>query len=228
MTPSSLATAQPSRPTRSTSTSSGSSSWPSTRKRPPSSSSNSPARERARAPRAAPRRASGRARGRFGFTRSSEASTSPNSTSFTRSSSAISSAWPPARRAPATTSRRSGWRSLSPERRRAPGGRARRPAGRRRSRRAAPRRARPTSGQPARKTDAGPSAHEVPPEVVGEERHHRRDHAQRLHERVPERRERRLVVLARSAGASGGCTSSRGRRRTPRTRAITSTVSVAS
>ena len=53
--------------------------------------------------------------------------------------------------------------------------------------------------------------------MLGEERHHRREHAQRLHERVPERPERGLV-LARSAGASGGCTSSTDRRRTPRTR----------
>src|SRR5215212_3833594 len=51
--------------------------------------------------------------GRFGFTRSSLASTSPNSTSFTRSSSAISSACERAASAPATTTRRSGCRSFS-------------------------------------------------------------------------------------------------------------------
>ena len=59
---------------------------------------------------------------------------------------------------------------------------------------------------------------EVPPEVLGEERHHRRDHAQRLRRArtracgTPPRRR------TRSAAASGGCTSSRGRRRTPRRR----------
>ena len=37
-------------------------------------------------------------------------------------------------------------------------------------------------------------------------------------ERVPERAEGRLVERSRSAAASGGCTSSRGRRRTPRRR----------
>ena len=33
------------------------------------------------------------------------------------------------------------------------------------------------------------------PEMVGEERHHRPDHAQRCHERVPERLERRLFAV---------------------------------
>ena len=46
VTPSAPATAQPSRPPRSTITSSGSSSWPAARNRPPPSSSNSPACER--------------------------------------------------------------------------------------------------------------------------------------------------------------------------------------
>ena len=156
--------------------------------------------------------------GRFGFTRSSEASTSPNSTSFTRSSSAISSACAAASGAPATTSRRSGWRSFSPERRARLPAELDHPAHARRSRRAAPRPARaPRASRRGAPTPA-PPAHEVPPEVVGEERHHRRDHAQRLDERVPERPERGRRPPARSAGASGGCTSSRGRRRTPRTR----------
>ena len=100
----------------------------------------------------------------------------------------------------------------------APGGRARRRAAPRRSRRAAGRPARPAPASGARSTDAGPSVHEVAPEMVGEERHHRRDHAQRLDERVPERAERGLVERCRSGAASGGCTSSRRRRRTRRTR----------
>jgi hypothetical protein len=39
-----------------------------------------------------------------------------------------------------------------------------------------------------------PVRHEVPPEMLGQERHHRRDHAKRLDERVPQGSERRLVV----------------------------------
>ena len=56
-----------------------------------------------------------------------------------------------------------------------------------------------TSGQPARNTDAGApsttSADERPPEMLGEERHHGRDHADSLHEPEPERAERGLVAL---------------------------------
>ena len=55
------------------------------------------------------------------------------------------------------------------------------------------------SGHGARCTELGPVRHEVPPEVLGEERHHRRDDAQRLHERVPERPERRLVERVEAA-----------------------------
>jgi len=40
-----------------------------------------------------------------------------------------------------------------------------------------------------------PVGHEIPPEVVGEERHDRRDDAQRLHERVPERLERLALAV---------------------------------
>ena len=81
MTPSSAATAQPSRPPRSTSTSSALSSWPATRK-PPGSCSKSPAASAARtAPSSFP--SLGPSSGRLGRTVSSVASTSPNSTSFT-------------------------------------------------------------------------------------------------------------------------------------------------
>ena len=74
VTPSPEATAQPSRPPRSTSTSSGSSSCPATRNRPSGSSSNSPAASAARtAPSSLP--SFGPSLGRFGFTRSSTAST---------------------------------------------------------------------------------------------------------------------------------------------------------
>src|SRR4029079_2464349 len=49
---------------------------------------------------------------------------------------------------------------------------------------------------------------EIPPHVLGEEGHYRRDHAHRLDERVPERPERRLVegveALARAADGPGG------------------------
>ena len=57
----------------------------------------------------------------------------------------------------------------------------------------ASRRGRPTRRVRARAGD------EVPPQVLGEERHHRRDHAQRLHERVPERPERGVVVAVEAA-----------------------------
>ena len=64
----------------------------------------------------APRRASARARGRFGFTRSSEASTSPNSTSLhAQLVGDLVGVRARASGAPATTSRRSGWRSFSPD-----------------------------------------------------------------------------------------------------------------
>ena len=54
-----------------------------------------------------------------------------------------------------------------------------------------------TSGQPARKTLSGaPSAigNKVPPQVIGQEWHDRRDHPQARHEREPEGPERRVVV----------------------------------
>ena len=41
----------------------------------------------------------------------------------------------------------------------------------------------------------GPVEDEVAPEVVGEERHHGRKHAQRLHERIPERAQCSLVTV---------------------------------
>src|ERR671934_257703 len=123
MTPSPLATAQPCLPVRSTRTSSGPSSCAPTRKRPPSSSSNSPASSAARtAPSSLP--SLGPSTGKFGFTRSSVASTGPNSTSLTRSSSRTSAACSSDNRAPSTTSRRRGcrtfrradWRAVCPSR----------------------------------------------------------------------------------------------------------------
>ena len=61
----------------------------------------------------------------------------------------------------------------------------------------------PASGQPARCTESGaPSqtpATRFRQRCVGEERHHRRDHAQRLDERVPERPERGLVAVPEAA-----------------------------
>ena len=83
-----------------------------------SSCSNSPASSAARtAPSSLP--SFGPSTGRFGFTRSSVASTWPNSTSFTRSSSRSRRHAPAPSCAPCTTSRRSGWRSLQPRRARA-------------------------------------------------------------------------------------------------------------
>ena len=94
-----------------------------------------------RARRAAPAPSFGPSTGRFGFTCNSDDSTSPNATSFTRSSSAISSTCfsaPPA--APATTSRLSGWRSFSCDVDARLAAELDDPPGLRRSRRAAPRR----------------------------------------------------------------------------------------
>ena len=139
--------------------------------------------------------------GRFGFTRSSLASTSPNSTSLTRSSSAISSACGRAGPAPATTSRRSGWRSFRP---------------RRRPRLApelddAPRPPPPRassvsstlagSGQGARNTDSS-SADEVPPQCSARNGITGEIDLQRGRERIPERRGARSGRSPRSAGAS--------------------------
>ena len=165
----------------------------------------------------APRRASARARGRFGFTRSSDAG---DVAELDRLDAQLLGDLVARARcapsAPATTSRAAAGGASAPTPS-APAGRARRPGARPRS---------PSSSAASGSADLGPAGeehrrrpalHEVPPEVVGEERHHRRDHAQRLHERVPERPERRRRPPARSAGASGGCTSSRGRPRTPRT-----------
>ena len=115
----------------------------------------------------------------------------------------------------------------------APGGRARRPAAPRR-----PRRGSPSSAA----AELGPAGeeHRVRDVLGGVAR---RASCQRCSvrngrigaitrsdcdERVPERRERRARRRPRSGAASGGCTSSRGRRRTPRRRAMTATVSDAS
>ena len=175
------------------------------------------ARERARtAPSSVP--SFGPSTGRFGFTRSSVASTSPNSTSFTRSSSAISSACDGRERC--ALGRRAGAAaggSLSRASSRA-GARARRRAARRRPRRAARRRAAPGSGQ--RREDA--------PTRSGSTRCRQRWSARNgmtgattrsaCVSDVVERAERRRCRRPRSAAASGGCTSSRGPRRTTRTR----------
>ena len=219
VTPSSEATAQPSRPTRSTSTSSGSSSWPSTRKRPPSSSSNSPAASAARTSPSSvaelrPEHRQVRLHAQLGGL--DRRRTRPPSRAARRRSRPRAPAAPPA---PATTSRRSGWRSFSPDVARAcaaelDDARAPRAIS---SSSAASGSAHARASRRGR-SSAGAARHEVQPEVLGQERHHRRDRAQRLHERVPERPERGLVVRPRSAGASGGCTSSRGPRRTPRRR----------
>ena len=136
---------------------------------------------------------------------------------------AISSGEPVGERArPRRRGAASGWRSLTPEVERALapelddppdlGHLVEQRAVRRRAPRAS-RRGRPSPARP--RTRSRTSAL---PEVLGEERHDRRDHAQRLHERVPERRAARPRRRPRSGGASGGCTSSRGRRRTPRRR----------
>ena len=116
---------------------------------------------------------------------------------MTRSSSLISSrvapSPPPSRR---PTRRRSGWRSLTFS-----SARAWRPSSTT-SRSSATSASSCASGL-ARLRPAGEvhrvgralagAGDQVPPELVGEERHHRRDHAQPLDERVPERPERGLV-----------------------------------
>ena len=66
-------------------------------------------------------------------------------------------------------------------------------------------------------------AYEALPEMLGEERHHRRDDAQPLHERVARAPAARARRRPRSGGVSGGCTSWRGRRRTPRSARTTFT-----
>ena len=170
VTPSSDATAQPSRPTRSTSTSSGSSSWPSTRKRPSPSSSNGPRR----APRAPSRSALpsfGPSTGRFGLTRSSDASTVAELDLLHAQllGDLVGVRLGRARR-PATTSRRSGWRSFRPEVER-----ARRPRSTTRrtsaisSSSARVRLRAPPASRRGRPTPARPRtlAHEVLPEVLG-------------------------------------------------------------
>jgi hypothetical protein len=43
------------------------------------------------------------------------------------------------------------------------------------------------------------AGHDVPPEVLSEERHHRSDRADRLHDRDPQRPERGLVELVEAA-----------------------------
>ncbi len=59
------------------------------------------------------------------------------------------------------------------------------------------------AGQEHRVRDVlGGARDEVLPEVLGEEREHRGDHAQRLHERVPERLERRAVAAPEPAAGA--------------------------
>ena len=171
-----------------------------------------------RAPRRAPCRASGPSFGRFGFTLSSTASTGPSSTSFTRSSSATSSTMAvearplddePAQRLPQLDAR-AGAR-LSAELDHAPHGRdlvqetpgpARGPPA---SRRGAPTparrgRASATGGRSRREGSA--------PSRVASGRSRTRASGTARGRRRP-----------RSGAASGGCTSSRGRRGTPCKRA---------
>ena len=177
-------------------TSSAASSSPAARTRPSSSSSYSPA---ARAPETsrsfAPSR--GPSSGRFGFSWTRATGPSSKSTSLTFSSSAISSSWPAGERgaahehAPERLAQRNARLSarLVPELDDPPHlghlGQHRRvrlgrlgPAGE------VHRRRRALAG----------AAHEVLPQVLGEERHQRRDQAQRLHDRPPERPERARVV----------------------------------
>ena len=120
--------------------------------------------------------------------------------------------------APATTSRRSGWRHLQPEVARAPVA-ERRPRGARSpSRRARVRSGSGTSGQPARWIERRPGRGR------GSARGARSGTASPARPRAATARARtrasgtRPRRRRRSGGASGGCTSSRGRRRTPRTR----------
>ena len=196
--PSEAATAQPSFSVRSTSTSSGPRSCPATRKPPVRRAPRTRRRRgrhaacRARRPRRGP------STGRFGRTRSSVASTGPSTTSLTRSSSAISSRWGAARSRPSATSRRSGCRVRSRRRgaglaaqldetsdrgdvleqlvvrggHRGPAGEEHRPRG---------------VGNDVGDEDL--------PEVLGEERHDRRDDAQRVDERGPERAEGGVVAV---------------------------------
>ena len=143
---------------RSTSTSSAARSCPAARKPPSGSSSNSPAASAARtAPSSLP--SFGPSTGRFGFTRSSVASTRPNSTSLTRSSSRISPACACASGAPSTTSRAQRLAQLQAATRDAPDGRARRPAAPRPSPRAARRPAprRPQASRRGRRESGAPS-----------------------------------------------------------------------
>ena len=56
-----------------------------------------------------------------------------------------------------------------------------------------------TSGQPARWTDSGPSSTSVCQRCSVRNGMHRREHAQRLHERVPERVQRGLVAVPEPA-----------------------------
>ena len=195
VTPSSAATAQPSgrgarrapRPRELVAGRRGS-------RRRPAPRSHRPRAQRAR--RRAPCRASGPSTGRFGFTRSSRASTSPNSTSFTRSSSRISSACgaPAGALDDEPAERLAELQAATPS---APGGPARRPAAPPRPRRAAPGRRSPASGQPARRTESGAPSHAASRSARGARSGTASPArgAQRLDERVPERLERDLVPV---------------------------------
>ena len=152
----------------------------------------------------------------------------PNSTSLHAKLLGDLAACAPPRAAPSTTSVRSGWRSLQTGRRPRLAAQARRRGERPRSRRAARGRARSTSGQPREVHRLGPVGHEVAPEVVGDERHQRRDHAQRLDERVPERLERLLLAVPEAPPRAADVPVREVVERTPRRRGSRSSVTYAS
>ena len=197
MTPSSDATAQPSRPPRSTSTSSGPSSWPATRKPPSRELLELAGRERR--PHGAellaePRPEHRQVRLHVQLRRLDRAELDLLDAQLVARSRRRA---PPASGAPWTTSRRSGWRSLSREAARAwwPSSTTRRTSAiSASSASSGARRVRP-AGEVDRVGRSRRHAHEVLPEVLGEERHHRRDDAQRLDERVPEHVERGPVAV---------------------------------
>ena len=193
VSPSSAATAQPSLPTRSTSTSSGSSSCPATRKRPPRAPRNRPPQRRAHVAQllAELRPEHGQVRLHAQLASPRPRRTRPPSRAAPRRSRRR------ARGARRALRRRAGAAAAaaSARTRRAPAGRARR-----RAAPPPPRRAASSSGVAAppasrRGTPTRPSRDEVAPQVLREERHHRRDHLQRGGERVPERAQRRRVAL---------------------------------
>ena len=230
MTPSSDATAQPSLPERSTSTSSGPRSWPRTRKPPPSSCSNSPAASAARtAPSSLPslRAEHGKVRLHVQLGRLDVAELDLLHAQLLASSSACAAA----SGAPSTTSRAQGLAELQLRRRARLMSERDDPAhladlGEQRVVRGTGLAASPRG----RRTREGPRA---APRTRFCQRCSARNGITGEITRSPARARTRARAARprrrpRSGAASGGCTSSRGRRRTSSNARITSTVRYAS